>query len=274
MTRSILGLVAALTCMRDREVASTAVCLALVLALAVLWPSSPARAVSLYREDFTGFAGTGFAPVPAAGHLDSDLWRVVGMSDGSMAFGDSLTTGDFARGLSSGGVTTGGVYAFDVGTGNVALGVQPSGADFTSGAFDLQVQNTTGALIDILQVSYSVYVLNDEPRSNGFRLLWGLTSTGSLTIEAALDVQSTEPPDASPAWVRFDRAITLSGLGLAPGDALYLRWAGADLTGTGARDEFALDDVLVEIVPEPGTFGLVGVALLVLGLVRRRSREP
>jgi hypothetical protein len=36
---------------------------------------------------FTGFTGAGFAPTPAAGQLDSDLWRVTGLSDGAGTFG-------------------------------------------------------------------------------------------------------------------------------------------------------------------------------------------
>jgi len=106
--------------------------------------------------NFTGFTGTGFAPDPAAGQLDSDDWLVTGLSDGSMNFGDTKTTGDFARGASVGKVTTGGMYAFDVGLGNVTLGVQPGGTDWTPGSFVLRIQNNTGDIISKLDISYSI----------------------------------------------------------------------------------------------------------------------
>ena len=51
--------------------------------------------------DFTGFDGSGFAPAPAAGQLDSDDWRVTGFSAGSGTFGGTHTTNDFARGAKS-----------------------------------------------------------------------------------------------------------------------------------------------------------------------------
>ena len=41
------------------------------------------------------------------------------------------------RGSSTGGVSTGGTYAFDIGGGNVALGVQPGGSDFSPGYYEL-----------------------------------------------------------------------------------------------------------------------------------------
>ena len=81
-----------------------------------------------YEEDFSGFDGSGFSPNPSMGQLHSDNWRVTGLDDGSMAFGDTHTSGDFARGASAGGVGTGGVYGFEVASGDEALGVQPGGA--------------------------------------------------------------------------------------------------------------------------------------------------
>ena len=64
--------------------------------------------------DFTSYAGTGFSPSPQTGQLDSTTWRVGGFSDGTLGYGDTGVTGDFARGKSSGGVTSGGVFAFQV----------------------------------------------------------------------------------------------------------------------------------------------------------------
>ena len=89
------------------------------------------------------FNGSGFSNVPSAGQIDTDAIIVTGMSDGDLSFGAVNTSGDFARGTSTGGVTTGGVYGFEVTSNNHALGVQPGGSDFTPGDIILRLQNST-----------------------------------------------------------------------------------------------------------------------------------
>jgi hypothetical protein len=96
-------------------------------------------------EGFDSFAGTGFAPSPAAGQLDSDTWALNGLSDGDTAWGGTYTTGDYARGIDEDGASTGGIYAFDVVSGagtDYILGVQPTDADFTPGAIYLRLHVT------------------------------------------------------------------------------------------------------------------------------------
>jgi hypothetical protein len=50
---------------------------------------------------------------------------------------------------------------------------------------------------------------------------------------------------------------------------LYLRWTGDDVSGSGSRDEFGLDNITVSAVPEPGAVlfgglvcGVIGVAVV------------
>ena len=66
------------------------------------------------------FAGSGFTPSPSAGQLNSNSWAMTGWSNGDLAFGGTQTTSntDYTRSTSTGGVTTGGVYAFTVSSGN------------------------------------------------------------------------------------------------------------------------------------------------------------
>jgi len=197
--------------------------------------------------DFTGFAGGGFAPSPSAGQLDSDDWAVTGLSDGPGAFGGTFTTGDFARGSSSGGVSTGGVYAFDI-NGNVAMGVQPAGSDFTPGTFTLQVQNATGATLTTMDVAYVAYYLNDQTRGNNFNFSWS-TDGANFTGVPALDLVSPDAPSGS--WMSFPMSTTISGFSVADGGLLYLRWSGDDVSGGGSRDEFALDDIVLGAGGDP-----------------------
>ncbi len=221
---------------------------ALFLCTSLLLLATPSLADTppLTPVDFTGFTGAGFAPSPAAGQLDSDSWRVTGLSDGAGSFGGTHTSGDFARGPSTGGVTTGGVYGFDVGSGNRILGVQPTGDDFTPGTITLKIQNTTGAMIANLYVSYTIWTYNDQGRSNSLNFSYSLDDS-SYTSVAALNFTTPQAADGSPAWTNTARSTTLTGINLADNASVYLRWTGDDVGGSGSRDEYGIDDVEVRV---------------------------
>lgn len=196
--------------------------------------------------DFQDFAGTGFAPEPATGQLDSDRWRVTGLSDGNGTFGGTHTTGDFARGMSGGSVSTGGIYAFDTGAGNRILGVQSTDADFTPGELTLRVHNTTGTTVTEIHVAYTVWYRNDQGRATALKLSYAMDDA----VYAALpevDFTTPEGADAVPVWTSVTRATTIGGLALADGEALYLKWSGTDASTAGSRDELGIDDVAVRV---------------------------
>jgi hypothetical protein len=216
--------------------------------------------------NFTGFTGAGFTPTPTASQLDSDTWRVTGLSDGAGTFGGDHTTGDFARGASTGGVGTGGVYAFTVSASNPALGVQPIDTDFTPGTMTLRIQNTTGGTVPSWNLSYALYVLNDQGRSNSMAWAW---STDDSSYTQLSTYTSTAAADGSPAWSNVQSpSSTGVNASVANNGFLYLRWTGDDVGGAGSRDEFAIDDISVTAVPEP-TAAVLG-SLGLLGLLRRR----
>lgn len=189
------------------------------------------------------YAGSGFTTSPASGQLNSNTWATTGMSDGASAFGASSTTGDFARGSSSGGVTTGGFYAFETSTGNRGFGVQPIGSDWgtTPGTLTLRVQNSTGVLLNSVDVEYLIWILNDQGRSNSFNFSYS-TDNINYTAVGALDYASPEAADGSPAWASVPRSTSLP-LIVPAGGYFYLRWTSGDVSGAGSRDEFALDDI-------------------------------
>jgi len=196
--------------------------------------------------DFTGFTGAGYAPSPAAGQLDSALWRVTGMSDGDGAFGGTHTSGDFARGADPGGVTTGGIYSFDTGGGNATQGVQPGGSDFTPGDITLKIENTTGSTVADVYVSYDIWTFNDQARANSLNFAWS-TDDAAYTAVPALDYTTPEVADPVPAWVNTPRSTTLTGVNLASGAFIYLQWQSDDVSGSGSRDEFAIDNIEARI---------------------------
>ena len=229
-------------------------CAALLLATA---PGQVARAdveipAGGVEITFDGFDGSGFAPDPAAGQLDSDDWSVLGLSDGDLDFGQTGDGGDYARGIEIAGVATGGVYAFDVDvTGNYALGVQPGGDDFTPGSFTLRLVNQSGATAADLEVAYTVWVNNDQPRSNSLTLSYSLDGVDFIDVPA-LDLLTPEAADAN-GFVSTPRATTLPDIDVPVGGQIWLRWSSDDVSGSGSRDEIAIDDIQVTAVePCPG----------------------
>ncbi|MEX2595561.1 MAG: lamin tail domain-containing protein [Salibacteraceae bacterium] len=192
------------------------------------------------------FTGDGLEASPASGRLDSDAWKITGMSDGSSSFGGTATSGDFARGSSSGGVVSGGTYAFEVMTGDTALGVQPGGSDWTPGDIILRLINNTGSNVDSVYVGYDLYVYNDQGRGNTFNFSYAVNDSTSFTAVPELNDTSTETASATPAWVAFPKSAMVYAP-MSNGDTLYLVWTGNDAVGGGSRDEFALDNIAVEL---------------------------
>lgn len=220
--------------------------------------------------DFTGFDGSGFSPNPSAGQLDSNQWAIDGLSDGPLDFGETGTSGDFAKGLKSGSVSAGGIYAFDIGDGNTALGVQPGGSDWTPGSFTLKMQNNTGQTITTLDVAYSIYLYNDQGRSSSFNFSYSVDGINYIQIDI-LNFESPEIADGSPVWMETLLDTTLVDLSIADGENFYFRWSGDDVSGSGVRDQFGLDNIsITTAVPEPKYFGLI---CSFINTVRRKKKN-
>ena len=238
--------------------------------------------------DFEQFAGAGFSPMPALGQLDSDLWRVVGGSDGDGTFGGIHDSGDFARGTASQNVRTGGVYSFDVGAhsgvvADWALGLQATGADYSPGVIEFRLRNDGLAIVDSMQVDFEIHAKNDGGRATRVSFVHansaGDGSFGAPTEHVAARFASAAASDAAPVWETVWRSVLLEGLRLTPGDELLLGWRLDDLSGSGSRDEVALDDLrltVVSVIGEPGAFTLLAASgLFFLGLrISRRGTGP
>jgi hypothetical protein len=189
------------------------------------------------------FTGSGLTGSPGSGLLDSDAWRILGLSDGNTSYGGTHTTGDYAKGASAGGIFSGGIYAFAVASGDTAMGVQPTGSDWTPGDIILRVVNSTGDTADSFTIAYDLFINNNEGRGNNFNFLMRINSGNDSSINA-LDELSTEASQGSVVWVENEKFVTITNP-LLSGDTLYLIWNGSDSTGGGSRDEFALDNISV-----------------------------
>src|SRR4029077_16846520 len=142
----------------------------------------------------------GFNSSPSAGQLDSDSWAVTGMGSPTpnMSFGGSQGAGTaFGNGASTGGISPGGIWAFNVnnGTGpaNWTLGFQPTTSVFNTGSITMWVKNTTGASVTSWSISYDIFTFNDQAKSSTLDFLYGTSYTvdgSSFTSVGALNYTS------------------------------------------------------------------------------------
>jgi len=193
------------------------------------------------------FTGTGFAAVPAAGQLDANAFAITGLDDATTTFGDEQSGNDFGKGISNGGVSSGGIYAFEVAANDYALGIQPTGSDFTPGTIYFQFTNNTGATLTDLSLAYEVYFFNNETRSNDFILSHG-PDTSSLTALSESRIFSGLESDAVPAWERNLVVVEVTGLSIADGSTYVIAWTSTD-EGGGSSDEVALDNIQISANP-------------------------
>ena len=237
---------------------------------------------STVRYDFNGFRGAGFSPTPSAGQFDSDFLSIRGFDRQRdfLDFGGSKTSGDFARGTDGNGVSTAGIYAFDVGGGNYTLGFQPNADDLTPGAIIFRLINGGTADITSLRTAFDLYSFNDEPRSNIVEWRDALGDSSNAAFSPIGSFVSTEAPDNN-GWTLATSTTYDVGFApgaFAPGDAYFFGFFTDDVGGSGARDEFAIDSVSFSAtfasaaaVPEPAS-GFAFAGLCGVGLCIRRRR--
>ena len=153
------------------------------------------------------FNGTGFESAPLSGQLDSDAWKFTGLSDGDSYFGGDFNSGDYAKGTSGGGEFGGGIYAFGVAPGDTAVGVQPTGSDWTPGEFILRVINNTGVDVDSVYLGYDLIINNNEARGNSFD--FGYSVNDSTSFATIISDTSVEVSQGSVLWVTYSRYAAL-----------------------------------------------------------------
>lgn len=191
----------------------------------------------------SSFEGLGLGNPPQSGQLDSRTWRILGMSDAPItSFGTAFSTGDFARGVSVGGIGTGGLWAFEVKPGNRALGVQPLTSDFNPGIITLRLDNRTTDTLTSLQIAFTIYVFNDQDRSSNWVFAHGPTDHQMQTTPDGSMV-TTELRDTPPQWKAYKKVLRIPNLNWLPNSTYQLQWSSADVGGSGSRDEIALDDL-------------------------------
>ena len=204
----------------------------------------------------TAYSGAGFSPNPTvAGRLNSNAWDVTGFTYGTLGFGGTQTLDDFARGQVSTGVLSNGIYAYTEAPGTVAnpaIMFQAGPSDFAPGTLVLKIKNNGTSNLTQLQISYNLFVRNDEGMASSFNFSHSADNI-VYQSEPSIDYTSPDVADAS-QWVSVgvspSRSILISGINIAPNGFYYIRWSSNDVSGSGLRDEFGLDDITLF-----GTYG-------------------
>ena len=136
-------------------------------------------------------------------------------------------------------------------------------------------------MVDAVQVGYEFLSRNNGNRASEIGVYLLGPEGGRLDSGSSLFPVLTSPTSAvaSPHWQGEFHSAVVSGLNLLPGQALTVGWLLTDFGGSGARDEFALDDLSVRVVrqinePAPsGLLALVGCGILLGFKASRRHRS-
>ncbi len=192
------------------------------------------------------FVGEGLQAEALTGQLDSDAWLINGCSDGDSQFSSPYLNGDFARGLSNGGESIGGLYSFLVSENNYALGLQATSSDLSPGELVLKVENKSGFAIERLELSYILWIFNDQNRSQKISSAYSFDNINYTPI-AFSEQSSAITADQEPQWEDSTFVFALDLSPIENNSFFYLKWLLEDDAGSGSRDEWAIDAIGIKI---------------------------
>lgn len=242
--------------------------------------------------DFSGYTAAGFSESPSSGQLSSTTWGFDGFAvqtgesnddANNVNWSGTYTDGRHARGTQTGafdGSTDFGFYQPSELGGS--FGIKPNAHNYTPGNLYLLVQNNTGVNWGGFQVGYDLFGMHatgfqDVSVDFSYASSAALVNADSPTYSSSVFQDSTTGLDVDTSSYTEIRSSssqqTISGINVANGDYLYLRWTIDDVSAgaTGQRDQIAIDNVQFTAVPEPHEYALVaGIGLVLFALYRRR----
>ena len=201
-----------------------------------------------FSANFTGFTAAGFSPTPGTGQLDSNVWRVVGLSDNANpAFGfTGPSGGDFGRGIIAGSAdpVSAGVYSPSA---NAALILQPTGAEIENGGFiEAQLVNHTGFTATSIALDFDWAYRNSGARADALQLSYSTDGVTYIVLPAgAFTTPATADTAVAATFTNQHETVTIDNVLVGDGSPLYLRWTHTGSTGGGNRDEVGIDNVVV-----------------------------
>lgn len=229
-----------------------------------------------YAENFDGLpSNQGSVPPSASPAVVLTHWQAT--TNQNISSTSSQLVVD--NGTSSGG----GIYSYGAtGSSDRALGSIGATAA-PAAAYATSIQNAGDVTLFDLTVLYTGehWHLGQGVAADTLSFAYSTTATSIFSAgwTAVPELNYGEPADAGPAAARDGNADpiliqhTISGLNLAPGEVLWIRWSDANVSGSDHG--MAIDNVTLTAtfasVPEPTA--ILGPGLLALGLLGRRRRH-
>ncbi len=165
-----------------------------------------------------------------------------------------MTNGDLDfRGVCEGGVTAGGCYSLQTASNNRALGFQPTDTKYTPGIIEMRITNASPYDIRTFSLSYDVVCLNNSDRSSSIKLEYG---SPNVLSDTASSINNLTPllKDVSPVWTYSNVVAEIKpGYVLKRGACFVIRWIFDDAGGSGARDEYGIDNIKITARSAGGT---------------------
>jgi hypothetical protein len=199
-------------------------------------------------------SSTGITNSGAAGTLNSVSWAVASSGTETSAANFGTNVAAIAGTSLPGTVTGGGFFPMNLGSSNYGLGVQPTSSAFTPGFVALKLQNDLGVDLNTLDLSYTLYGVNDGGQSNFVKLLY---STDNITYTEATGLTyTTVQASVNTNLLKQYRAVRFNTLAIPNGGNLYIKWFFDELGGgSGNRDELVIDDI--KLIPNPNNTKLL-----------------
>ncbi len=247
---------------------------------------------ALAQVNFTGTYSQDFNSLPTTG---STTWTNDSTLDGWFAATD-LSTSVTNFGANTGSSTSGGLYSFGVAGvnpltdrsfGMVASNGFTGASGSGKGYYGVILTNTSGSDLTNFQVSFrgEQYRKNDNAnlQSVTFGYLVNPTATpaglvaastvdvGALSFGSPITGTGSLVLDGNATGNFTSLSSSLTGLTLAAGDSLLLRWT--DLNDTGNDHFLSIDDLSVtsDAVPEPATMTILAGAAAMAAIRRKRK---
>jgi len=188
-----------------------------------------------FCETFDTLEGT-FESLPAGFAVSKDGSNCLSAAD----------SGDF-KAPHAGGTSEGACRPWDLGDGNLALGYQPTSAEFTPGFFMVSISNATGEAVGLVEVAYQVVCYNNENRSSSLDLEYSRDGSAFTRIPSVS--YSSPMREENPAhWAVTARSTAIHlRKPLAARGRFWLRWYADDNGGSGSRDEYGIDNVTITL---------------------------
>jgi PKD repeat protein len=193
-------------------------------------------------QNFDGIGTTATAVLPTGFKFSPDATPTYDSGNNYLATTIATTGNNF---------TTGGTYNFGsaagAGASDRAVGFLNSGSYTSPRHILLQVQNTSGAVMQDLTVQFDIEKYRSGSRAYDFKFY---VSTNGTTWVAQPTGDQSYPGDANNTVYTYpplttSKQVTLTGVAIAPNDVYYLRWSDVGVAGSSNSQGLALDNVVL-----------------------------